>query len=546
MSRPASQSVAASAVRRARTHSLCADPAAPDRSVPPPAPSSPVASYPLRPRKRARLAPPPDPPLYSPTPDTPTSATITTTSTTTPTTPTTPPPPSPPSPRRRHDPHRCPPPPPPPLLQHPLRKPQPHYSLPTKDDPDGHLIYNLGDGLLPSSKFPNGRYKILSDLGEGTFGKVVECWDRSRAQRVAVKIIRSVTKYRQAARLEIDVLMHLKMHDPHQLYHCVKLYSWFDYQSHVCVVFEKLGPSLYEQLRRNRFRPFPLHQVRAFAFQLLQSIHFVHNLTLIHTDLKPENILLADSQRPDAIKLIDFGSATFESQHHSAVISTRHYRAPEVILGLGWTYPCDLWSVGCILIELYTGRALFQTHDNLEHLAMMISVLGPIPDSMIRRADCSGQKYFTRHNSGRKALNWPAGASSSESIRSVNKVQPLHTIIRDPHAHASFFDLVRRLLTFEPSTRCTSAEALQHPFFNDSLRAASYFVSPPSLAAAQLSCDALHNSCPTPRKPRACKRKSSAQRVTTVNNSSAPSSSSNAVSNVAVPICEHNDARPNS
>lgn len=57
-------------------------------------------------------------------------------------------------------------------------------------------------------------------------------------------------------------------------------------------------------------------------------------------------------------------------------MSTRHYRAPEIILGLGWSFPCDIWSIGCILVEFYTGDALFQTHDNREHLAMMEAVIG--------------------------------------------------------------------------------------------------------------------------------------------------------------------------
>lgn len=74
------------------------------------------------------------------------------------------------------------------------------------------------------------------------------------------------------------------------------------------------------------------------------------------------------------IRLIDFGSATFEDEYHSSVVSTRHYRAPEIILGLGWSFPCDIWSIGCILVEFFTGDALFQTHDNLEHLAMMENV----------------------------------------------------------------------------------------------------------------------------------------------------------------------------
>jgi dual-specificity kinase len=86
------------------------------------------------------------------------------------------------------------------------------------------------------------------------------------------------------------------------------------------------------------------------------------------------------------IRLIDFGSATFEQDYHSAVVSTRHYRAPEIILGMGWSYPCDVWSIGCILVEFFTGDALFHTHDNLEHLAMMEAVLGTLPPHLHRLA----------------------------------------------------------------------------------------------------------------------------------------------------------------
>jgi dual-specificity kinase len=92
------------------------------------------------------------------------------------------------------------------------------------------------------------------------------------------------------------------------------------------------------------------------------------------------------------IRLIDFGSATFDDEYHSSVVSTRHYRAPEIILNLGWSYPCDIWSIGCILVEFFTGDALFQTHDNLEHLAMMESVCGSKIDTKIARAVCSSSR----------------------------------------------------------------------------------------------------------------------------------------------------------
>merc|ERR1719283_654796 len=136
----------------------------------------------------------------------------------------------------------------------------------------------------------------------------------------------------------------------------------------------------------------------------------MHKINLTHTDLKPENILFVDSEhdiiydpkkkrdirivkRPE-IRLIDFGSATFDHEHHSTIVSTRHYRAPEVILELGWSQPCDVWSVGCILFELYRGITLFQTHDNREHLAMMERILGPIPYRMAKRSRKTN--YFWR------------------------------------------------------------------------------------------------------------------------------------------------------
>ena len=124
-----------------------------------------------------------------------------------------------------------------------------------------------------------------------------------------------------------------------------------------------------------------LLQVRQIAYELCQAIRFMHDNRLTHTDLKPENILFYDSGhdlvydpkrkqdlrilRNSEIRLIDFGSATFDHEHHSTIVSTRHYRAPEVILELGWSAPCDVWSVGCIIFELATGITLFQVNTQL-------------------------------------------------------------------------------------------------------------------------------------------------------------------------------------
>ncbi|PPD91099.1 hypothetical protein GOBAR_DD11960 [Gossypium barbadense] len=195
------------------------------------------------------------------------------------------------------------------------------------DDHDGHYVFNLGENLTP-------RYKILSKMGKfsakiasvvGTFGRVLECWDRQ-------------TRYR------------------------VQIRNWFDIRNHICIVFEKLGPSLFDFLKRNKYSPFPVDLVREFVHQLLESVAYMHDLLLINTDLKPENILL---------------------------VSSEYVKLPGCKVGVILL----IFGVGCILIELCTGGALFQTHENLEHLAMMEMVLGPLPEHMIRRARGS-EKYF--------------------------------------------------------------------------------------------------------------------------------------------------------
>lgn len=325
----------------------------------------------------------------------------------------------------------------------------------------------------------------MSKMGEGTFGRVLECWDREKKEYVAIKVVRNVPKYRDAAMIEIDVLRTLAEHDKAGKRGCLQLKRWFDYRNHVCIVCEKLGLSLYDFLRKNNHCPFSVDLVRDISRQLLKAVAYMHDLTLTHTDLKPENILLVSSDYikiPDknssdpgrhymrvpvssAIKLIDFGSATYESQRHCSVVSTRHYRAPEVILGLGWSYPCDLWSVGCILVELCLGDALFQTHENLEHLAMMEQVLGPIPQYMIKRASQHAGKYF---RNGRE-LNWPEGASSRESIRAVRRLPHLRNLIMQnvDHSAGALIDLLQRLLTFDPIERISAKEALKHEFFRE-------------------------------------------------------------------------------
>ncbi|KAK9963442.1 hypothetical protein ABG768_006627 [Culter alburnus] len=337
-----------------------------------------------------------------------------------------------------------------------------------EDDEEGHLIYHSGDML-------RARYEIVCTLGEGAFGKVVECIDHTKGgARIALKIIKNIERYRDAALSEVEVLEQINSLDCDRRYACVRMYDWFDHHGHVCIAFELLGLSTYDFLKENNFQPFSINHIRHMAYQIIRAVRFLHKNKLTHTDLKPENILFVNSEydikynskmkrddrtlkNPD-VKVVDFGNATYEHEHHTSVVSTRHYRAPEVILDLGWSHSCDVWSVGCILIEYYLGSTLFQTHDSKEHLAMMERVLGPLPTHMLQK---TRKTRYVRHDK----LDWDIHSSMGRYVR--KQCKPLRQyLVSSSSDHEQLFDLIERMLEYDVTKRITLDEAIKHPFFN--------------------------------------------------------------------------------
>ncbi|KAF3163244.1 dual specificity protein kinase kns1 [Orbilia oligospora] len=362
------------------------------------------------------------------------------------------------------------------------------------DDDEGHYIVTPGAYLT-------NRYRIIKLLGQGTFGKVVQAFDSQKNEYCAIKIIRSVQKYRDASKIELRVLSTLGKNDSDNRNKCIHLRDCFDYRNHICIVTDLLGMSVFDFLKSNSFTPFPSSQIQSFARQLFTSVAFLHDLNLIHTDLKPENILLMHNTSetftynrviPSSthsnprkaqtrkilldtdIRLIDFGSATFDDEYHSSVVSTRHYRAPEIILGLGWSFPCDIWSIGCILVEFYTGDALFQTHDNLEHLAMMRTVCNAdIETRLVRQAITKTQNSnspasrFFRNN----RLDYPNTETTKTSRRYVKAMRRLDEMIPQTCSfYRQLLDLLKKIFVYDPAKRISARDALKHPWFNEVIR----------------------------------------------------------------------------
>ncbi|KAL5038852.1 serine threonine protein kinase CMGC group [Batrachochytrium dendrobatidis] len=342
------------------------------------------------------------------------------------------------------------------------------------DDADGHLCIRIYDYITP-------RFQILKLLGQGTFGKVVEAFDKHQNKRVAIKIIKAIPKYREAAKIELNVLELIELHDPGNSKRCIHLRETFEFHNHICMVFDLLSQSLFDYFKANFFSPFSTLHIQSFAHQILVAAAYLHSLGITHTDLKPENLMLESTEsrqilferhslKPPCralintgLMLIDFGSATLKQDFHSNIVSTRHYRAPEIILGVKWSYPCDVWSIGCILAELYIGKALFQTHDNLEHLRMMEIVLGKFPSSMVCRSPSANQ-FFNKQG----FVKYPNTHTDSKSIEFVSLVRPLTSIINgSDELSQKLLDLLQKMLAIDPNTRISAKNALHHPLFAD-------------------------------------------------------------------------------
>uniref|UniRef100_A0A3Q3NID3 dual-specificity kinase n=1 Tax=Labrus bergylta TaxID=56723 RepID=A0A3Q3NID3_9LABR len=256
--------------------------------------------------------------------------------------------------------------------------------------------------------------------------------------------------------------------------------DWFNYYGHVCISFELLSLSTFDFQKANNFLPYPINHIRHMARQICHAVSFLHDNKLTHTDLKPENILFVNSDfsiiynsekkcnerrvNDTSVRLVDFGSATFDHEHHSTIISTRHYRAPEVILGERCCLrPGTQWDLSegfcclCSFFICFLSLPQSWTHDNKEHLAMMESILGPIPRRMIQRS--RKQKYFHR---GR--LDWNECSNAGRYVKA--KCKPLRKyLLSHGTEHHHLFNLLERMMEYEPSIRISLPSVLCHPFF---------------------------------------------------------------------------------
>lgn len=227
------------------------------------------------------------------------------------------------------------------------------------------------------------RYEILGPLGKGAFGQVVKVFDHKNKEPLALKIIKNKSRFTEQAQTEAQILLKLQNTDTEKKFPIVNLKKNFTFRRHSCLLFELLGPSLYSLIKANNFKGLETSHIRQVAYNVVQGLVHTCKQGVIHCDLKPENILVLTHTKFSS-KIIDFGSACLKNNKIYNYIQSRFYRAPEVLLALGYSDAIDIWSLGCILAELFTGSPLFPGQSELELFGCMTEVLGLPPADMVQ------------------------------------------------------------------------------------------------------------------------------------------------------------------
>ncbi len=280
------------------------------------------------------------------------------------------------------------------------------------------------------------RYELLEELGKGSFGVVVRATDHKLHREVALKIIRNRKKLSEQALIEIRLLRFCN-EKSRELF--VELRDFLHHRGHIVLVFELLSINLYELLKKNRFKGLNEMAGRMLTIQLLFMLAVLHRHGVVHTDLKPENVMLLSPASLE-VKLGDFGSSCFRNEKVYTYIQSRYYRSPEIMLGLDYDVPIDLWSLGCIVAELFLGYPIFPGESEVEQLALIEATLGPLPAHMARAA--------------RKRQLFTDLGTINYDLRKYKKKLPHQlTPLREVFTKSLFVEFLESIFRWEPAAR---------------------------------------------------------------------------------------------
>uniref|UniRef100_A0A3P9CT32 Serine/threonine-protein kinase PRP4 homolog n=1 Tax=Maylandia zebra TaxID=106582 RepID=A0A3P9CT32_9CICH len=316
-------------------------------------------------------------------------------------------------------------------------------------DAEGYYRVNIGETL-------DKRYDVYGYTGQGVFSNVIRARDTARAgQEVAIKIIRNNELMHKTGLKELEFLKKLNDADPDDKFHCLRLFRHFYHKQHLCLVFEPLSMNLREVLKKYG-KDVGLHikAVRSYSQQLFLALKLLKRCNILHADIKPDNIL----------------QILQGSRNYLLIISSS-------VIGKPYDYGIDMWSVGCTLYELYTGKILLPGSSNNHMLKLAMDLKGKMPNKMIRKGLFKDQHFDQNLNFLYIEVD---KVTEREKVTVMSTINPTKDLLADmiggqrlPEDQRKkvmqLKDLLDGTLMLDPAKRISINQALQHPFIQEKI-----------------------------------------------------------------------------
>lgn len=295
---------------------------------------------------------------------------------------------------------------------------------------------------------PGERYKLIKVIGRGAYGIVGAFEDTKTGKKVAIKRTAPLEDSIDARKMirEIRILHNFRHENIIELKRVI-------FKPHVgkgfgefYLVTNLMDADLHKLIRKNRHELTDDH-IKYIVYQIFRAMKFLHSRDIIHRDIKPSNILADEDCN---IQICDFGFAREQNWEQNAMteyVVTKHYRAPEIMLNAqNYQKAVDIWSVGCTVYELVTGKTLFNAKNYLELIKMFVSVLGSPDDSSLAFIKEANAKSFIK------------------SLPATPQRKPTQGV---EYSNPALLDLINKCLEFSPDKRITAEGALAHPYLKD-------------------------------------------------------------------------------
>jgi len=288
------------------------------------------------------------------------------------------------------------------------------------------------------------RYKDLGIIGSGAYGQVCSATDEALTQQKAQMAIKKLARPFQSAihakrtYRELRMLKHMKHENIIGLLDVfTPAESINDFQD-VYFVTALMGADLNNIVKTQKLSD---DHVQFLVYQILRGMKYVHSAGIIHRDLKPSNIAVNEDCE---LRILDFGLARPTENEMTGYVATRWYRAPEIMLNwMHYHQTVDIWSVGCIMAEMLTGKTLFPGTDHIDQLTRILVLCGTPQEATLNKITSEEARNYIRSLPHMERKNF------SEHFKGANPMA---------------IDLLQKMLEMDADNRINADQALSHPY----------------------------------------------------------------------------------